>query len=70
MLSMGVYKTRNWQTSRRIVQDFNVCSVIYYGPSVKERINLNLLGEKICLNLFSLPFIGGENKFKYIFSPQ
>ena len=30
MLSMGVCKTRHWQTSVRLVQELNVCTVVWW----------------------------------------
>ena len=31
MLSMGVCKTRHWQTSGRLVQELNACTIYIYG---------------------------------------
>ena len=41
LLSMGVCTTKNWQTSSRLVQKLNVCTVQCMCPSLDGMVNLD-----------------------------
>ena len=37
LLSMGVCTTRHWQTSSRLVQELNICIVLYRAPCITSQ---------------------------------
>ena len=60
MLSMGFCTTRHWQTSDRLVQELNVCTVAFeikYLESTKHTYYRKMLMNEI-LNSFVMCFIG------------